>query len=56
MNAAIYQFKLFESSSLEYANEDGQRLGTATIGLWDKSVQYDATLASVLTDDSDPRE
>jgi hypothetical protein len=44
MNAAIYQFKLFEVSSLEYADEDGQQLGVTRIGLWDKSVPYDATL------------
>ena len=44
MNAAIYQFKLFEASSLEYADEDGQQLGATKIGLWDKSVPYDAAL------------
>jgi len=44
MNAAIYQFKLFEASSLEYADKDVQQLGTTKIGLWDKSVPYDAAL------------
>ena len=44
MNAAIYQFKLFEASSLEYADEDGQHLGATRIGLWDKSVPHDPAL------------
>ncbi len=43
MNAAIYQFKLFEASSLEYANEDGKQFGDTKIGLWDTTVPRDAS-------------
>ena len=55
MNAAIYQFKLFETSSLEYATEDGQKISAAKIGLWDKSVPYDPAPDSVPAEDSSPK-
>lgn len=39
MNAAIYQFKAFEDSSLEYANEPGALADKKAIGLWDTVLQ-----------------
>ncbi len=50
MNAAIYQFKAFEDSSLEYANAPDEKPAPAKIGLWDKTVPADATLEDVLAD------
>lgn len=47
MNAAIYQFKMFEDSSLEYASND-TKIREATIGLWDRTVPAGATLEEVL--------
>jgi hypothetical protein len=43
MNAAIYQFKLFEDASLRYATEQGQYPGESRVGLWDTSVSPDGT-------------
>ncbi len=47
MNAAIYQFKLFEDTSLLYADEDGQHPVQATVGLWDRSVPAGTPLRKI---------
>lgn len=58
MNAAIYQFKAFEDSSLEYASEPGVPVERKPIGLWDTVMQPDETIDDVLervaNDDSAP--
>ena len=47
MNAAIYQFRRFEDTSLHYADERALS-PSGMIGLWDRSVPAGATLADVL--------
>ena len=53
MNAAIYQFKAFEDSSLEYANAPGVQTAVRPIGLWDKTVPAGTTLDEVLSGDEE---
>ena len=48
MNAAIYQFKAFEDSSLEYASEPGTTVVRKPIGLWDTVMQPDESIDEVL--------
>ena len=48
MNAAIYQFKAFEDSSLEYANEPGMPVEKQPIGLWDTVLQPGESIEEVL--------
>ena len=48
MNAAIYQFKAFEDSSLEYAHEPGVPFEHRPIGLWDTVMQPDESIEDVL--------
>lgn len=48
MNAAIYQFKAFEDSSLEYADDPGVPHQERPIGLWDTVMQPDETIEDVL--------
>jgi hypothetical protein len=50
MNSAIYQFKAFEDSSLEYANEPGMVVEKRPIGLWDNVLQPNESLEDVLTE------
>jgi hypothetical protein len=37
MNAAIYQFKSFETTSLHYADLDGTPIAPSKLGLWDRT-------------------
>ena len=48
MNAAIYQFKAFEDSSLEYAYEPGTHHTERPIGLWDTVLQPGQPIEEVL--------
>ncbi|KBZ60669.1 hypothetical protein K875_03616 [Mycobacterium [tuberculosis] TKK-01-0051] len=48
MNAAIYQFKAFEDSSLEYASERGARVMERPIGLWDTIMRPGESIDDVL--------
>ncbi|MEI2702578.1 MAG: hypothetical protein V9E83_09285 [Baekduia sp.] len=42
MNSAIYQFRLFESGSLHYADEDTRALVTK-VGLWDTTEEVESS-------------
>lgn len=48
MNAAIYQFKAFEDSSLEYADNPNVAREERPIGLWDTVMQPHETIEDVL--------
>lgn len=48
MNAAIYQFKAFEDSSLEYADRPGTHHTERPIGLWDTVLQPGQPIEEVL--------
>jgi hypothetical protein len=48
MTAAIYQFKAFEDSSLEYADNPSVPHEERPIGLWDTVMQPDETIEDVL--------
>lgn len=48
MESAIYQFKAFEDSSLEYASEPGVPVERRPIGLWDTVMQPDESIEDVL--------
>lgn len=48
MDAAVYQFKAFEDSSLEYAAEPGTPAAERPIGLWDTVMQPDESIEDVL--------
>lgn len=48
MDGAVYQFKAFEDSSLEYANEPGALVKERPIGLWDTVMQPGETIEDVL--------
>ncbi|WP_445159781.1 DEAD/DEAH box helicase [Mycobacterium sp. Dal123C01] len=50
MHSAIYQFKAFEDSSLQYANEPGAAVEKRPIGLWDKVLQPGELLENALGD------
>lgn len=54
MNAAIYQFKAFEDSSLRYANDPTIEPEQRPIGLWDRTVPAGATLKEVLAGEDGP--
>jgi len=43
MDAAIWQFRSFETASLHYADADGVPQIHGTVGLWDTSVEVDET-------------
>ena len=43
MNAAIYQFKAFETASLHYASDPSELDAPTKIGLWDRSVDANRT-------------
>ena len=48
MDAAVYQFKAFEDSSLEYANEPGAPVEERPIGLWDTVMRPGETIEDAL--------
>ncbi len=48
MNAAIYQFKAFEDSSLEYADEPGAPGERRPVGLWDTVLQPGESIEDVI--------
>lgn len=48
MNAAIYQFKAFEDSSLEYPDEPGLLVEEKPVGLWDTVLQPGESIEDVL--------
>lgn len=50
MNAAIYQFKAFEDSSLEYADKPGTHHVERPIGLWDRVLQPGEDIDEVLAE------
>ncbi|MTD46411.1 hypothetical protein GKE82_19495 [Conexibacter sp. W3-3-2] len=41
LNHAVFQFKVFESSSLHYADSEAERPRIERIGLWDQTVTVD---------------
>lgn len=45
MNAAIYQFKSFETASLHYADEEMPDHLNERVGLWDRTVEADVGLS-----------
>jgi len=49
MNAAIYQFKAFEDSSLEYADKPGTHHTERPIGLWDTVLQPGQDIEDVIS-------
>ena len=49
MNAAIYQFKAFEDSSLEYAEDPSIPHEERPIGLWDRVLQPGQDIEDVLS-------
>jgi len=50
MNAAIYQFKAFEDSSLEYAEDPKVPHKDRPIGLWDRVIQPGEDIDEVLAE------
>lgn len=52
MNAAIYQFKAFEDSSLEYAERPGTHPAERPIGLWDTVLQPGQKIEDVLGEEA----
>lgn len=39
LDAAIYQFKMFEERSLHYADEEREEWGSRRVGLWERTVE-----------------